>query len=86
MVRWLGLRVIRFAFKTSPQDTSWEALREVWRAADDIEVFESGWTAETAAIAAAFGAAGAGLAIVSLRPPYTAATLEPLATALSKLP
>jgi hypothetical protein len=82
MVRWLGLRVIRFAFKTSPQDTSWEALREVWRAADDIEVFESGWTAEMAA----FGAAGAGLAIVSLGPPYTAVILEPLATALSELP
>jgi F420-dependent oxidoreductase-like protein len=38
--------MMRFAFKTSPQDTSWEALREVWRAADDIEVFESGWTSD----------------------------------------
>jgi alkanesulfonate monooxygenase SsuD/methylene tetrahydromethanopterin reductase-like flavin-dependent oxidoreductase (luciferase family) len=35
---------MRFAFKTSPQDTTWEAMLAVWRAADDIEVFESGWT------------------------------------------
>jgi F420-dependent oxidoreductase-like protein len=35
---------MRFAFKTSPQDTTWEAMLDVWRAADDIEVFESGWT------------------------------------------
>lgn len=35
---------MRFAFKTSPQDTTWQDLLAVWRAADDIEVFESGWT------------------------------------------
>jgi F420-dependent oxidoreductase-like protein len=35
---------MRFAFKTSPQNTSWDDLLAVWRAADDIEVFESGWT------------------------------------------
>ena len=35
---------MRFAFKTSPQNTTWDAMLEVWRAADDIEVFESGWT------------------------------------------
>jgi F420-dependent oxidoreductase-like protein len=35
---------MRFAFKTSPQDTTWEAMLAVWRAADDIELFESGWT------------------------------------------
>jgi F420-dependent oxidoreductase-like protein len=35
---------MRFAFKTSPQDTTWDAMLEVWRAADDIELFESGWT------------------------------------------
>jgi len=34
---------MRFAFKTAPQHTTWEAMLEVWRAADDIEVFESGW-------------------------------------------
>ena len=35
---------MRFAFKTSPQNTTWSDMVEVWRAADDIEVFESGWT------------------------------------------
>lgn len=34
---------MRFAFKTSPQDTTWSDMLAVWRAADDIEVFESGW-------------------------------------------
>ena len=37
---------MRFGFKTSPQDTTWGAVLEVWRAADDIEVFESGWTSD----------------------------------------
>ena len=35
---------MRFAFKTSPQNTTWDAMLEVWRAADDIELYESGWT------------------------------------------
>ncbi len=35
---------MRFAFKTAPQNTTWAAMLDVWRAADDIEVFESGWT------------------------------------------
>ena len=35
---------MRFAFKTSPQNTTWDAMLAVWRAADDIDVFESGWT------------------------------------------
>ena len=35
---------MRFAFKTSPQNTTWDAMLDVWRAADDIELFESGWT------------------------------------------
>ena len=34
---------MRFAFKTSPQNTNWDDMLEVWRAADDIELFESGW-------------------------------------------
>lgn len=34
---------MRFAFKTAPQHTTFEAMLEVWRAADDIEIFESGW-------------------------------------------
>jgi F420-dependent oxidoreductase-like protein len=35
---------MRLAFKTAPQHTTWGAMLDVWRAADDIEVFESGWT------------------------------------------
>lgn len=35
---------MRFAFKTSPQNTTWADMLAVWRAADDIDVFESGWT------------------------------------------
>jgi F420-dependent oxidoreductase-like protein len=34
---------VRFAFKTSPQNTTWADLLAVWQAADDIEVYESGW-------------------------------------------
>lgn len=34
---------MRFGIKTSPQDTTWEAMLAVWQAADDIEVFESAW-------------------------------------------
>jgi F420-dependent oxidoreductase-like protein len=35
---------MRFAFKTSPQDTEWADMLAVWRAADDIDFYESGWT------------------------------------------
>ncbi|HZZ52303.1 MAG TPA: LLM class F420-dependent oxidoreductase [Pseudonocardia sp.] len=35
---------MRFAFKTSPQNTIWTDMLAVWREADDMEVFESGWT------------------------------------------
>jgi F420-dependent oxidoreductase-like protein len=35
---------MRFAFKTSPQNTTWADMLAVWQAADDIEVFDSGWT------------------------------------------
>ena len=35
---------MRFAFSTSPQRTTWEWIREVWKRADDLAVFESGWT------------------------------------------
>ena len=34
---------MRFAFKTANQNTTWDAVLAVWREADDIEVFESGW-------------------------------------------
>jgi F420-dependent oxidoreductase-like protein len=35
---------MRFAFKTAPQNTTWADMLAVWEAADDIDVFESGWT------------------------------------------
>src|ERR1700679_1243189 len=35
---------MRFAFKTAPQHTTWPDMLAVWRAADDIDVFASGWT------------------------------------------
>src|SRR5580658_9414104 len=35
---------MRFAFKTAPQNTTWRDMLAVWREADDIEIFESGWT------------------------------------------
>jgi hypothetical protein len=45
----------------------------------------TGDAAETAANAAALGELGLELAIVTFRPPHTAAVLEPLATALAAL-
>lgn len=35
---------MRFALSTSPQRCSWDWLLEVWHRADDIELYESGWT------------------------------------------
>jgi F420-dependent oxidoreductase-like protein len=35
---------MRFAIKTAPQHTTWQAMLDVFKAADDIDVFESGWT------------------------------------------
>jgi F420-dependent oxidoreductase-like protein len=35
---------MRFGFKTSPQNTTWADMLAVWQAADEIELFESGWT------------------------------------------
>ncbi|MBF9068783.1 TIGR03560 family F420-dependent LLM class oxidoreductase [Streptacidiphilus fuscans] len=37
---------MRFAFKTSPQNTSWDNLLAVWREADTIPLYESGWTSD----------------------------------------
>jgi F420-dependent oxidoreductase-like protein len=34
---------MRYAIKTAPQMTTWEAMLEVWQAADELEVFESAW-------------------------------------------
>ena len=35
---------MRFGLKTSPQNTTWDDMLAVWQRADDIELFESGWT------------------------------------------
>jgi F420-dependent oxidoreductase-like protein len=35
---------MRFAIKTSPQHTNWADMLAVFREADSIELFESGWT------------------------------------------
>src|SRR5207248_6633570 len=35
---------MRFGIKTSPQNTTWADMLAVWQAADDIDVYESGWT------------------------------------------
>jgi F420-dependent oxidoreductase-like protein len=34
---------VRFAFKTANQHTTWADILAVWREADGIELFESGW-------------------------------------------
>ncbi len=35
---------MRFAFSTAPQMCTWEELLPIWTAADEVELFESGWT------------------------------------------
>jgi F420-dependent oxidoreductase-like protein len=35
---------VRFAIKTAPQNTTFAAMLDVWRAADELPVFESAWT------------------------------------------
>jgi len=35
---------MRFAIKTAPQHTTWQGMLDVFRAADDMPIFESGWT------------------------------------------
>jgi len=34
---------MRLSFKTVPQDTTWAPMRDMWLAADDIDVFSAGW-------------------------------------------
>ncbi|MBO0776948.1 MAG: TIGR03560 family F420-dependent LLM class oxidoreductase [Actinobacteria bacterium] len=34
---------MRFAIKTRPEHTTWERIRDVWLAADEIGLFESAW-------------------------------------------
>ena len=35
---------MKFAISTSPQRCSWDWLLEVWKRADELEIYESGWT------------------------------------------
>ena len=35
---------MKFGLKTAPQHTTWDDMLAVWRAADDIDFFESAWT------------------------------------------
>lgn len=35
---------MRFAFSTSPQRTTWDWILEVWKRAEELDIFESGWT------------------------------------------
>jgi len=35
---------MRFAFSTAPQLCTWEEVLPVWQAADEVDVFEGGWT------------------------------------------
>ena len=34
---------MRYGFKTAPMNTTWPAMLDVWRAADELDVFESAW-------------------------------------------
>ena len=34
---------MRYAIKTRPEHTTWREMRDVWVAADDIDLFESAW-------------------------------------------
>jgi len=34
---------MRFGIKTAPQHTTWSEMLDVWRAADEVELFESAW-------------------------------------------
>ena len=35
---------MRFAFKTAPQNTTWQDMVAVWQVGDELDAFESGWT------------------------------------------
>ena len=34
---------MRFAIKTRPEHTTWQQIRDVWVAADEVPLFESAW-------------------------------------------
>ena len=35
---------MRFGFKVPHQSTTWSSVAEVWKAGDELEIFESAWT------------------------------------------
>lgn len=35
--------MVKFAIKTAPQHTGWTEMLDVWRAADEMEIFHSAW-------------------------------------------
>lgn len=35
---------MRVSFKTAPMNTDWQSIRDVWMAADSMDVFAGGWT------------------------------------------
>src|SRR4051794_26445048 len=34
---------MRYGFKTAPMNTTWSAMLDVWRAGDELSIFESAW-------------------------------------------
>ena len=34
---------VSFGISTGPQDIEWQVLRDIWKIADDIDLFETGW-------------------------------------------
>ena len=35
---------MRFGISTAPERTSWNWLLDMWQRADELQIFESGWT------------------------------------------
>ena len=35
--------MVKFGIKTPPQHTTWTDMLDIWRAADDMEIFDSAW-------------------------------------------
>ncbi len=35
---------MKTSFKTAPMNSDWPAIRDVWKAADEADVFVGGWT------------------------------------------
>jgi len=86
----------RYAIKTPPQHATWNEFLDVWRAADEIDVFESAWNwdhylgfaeEDDPAVlrdrAASFFDVGVDVVVWSMRGTIDASRLEPLANALA---